>query len=105
MEIANTGVVERIARVLAGQRLSVNAGGHETSAGADVDTSWREHEDDAVAILRTLRAPDKRMAAAGDPEIWERMIAAALGIDPPEQDESAHDRPPPSGTDPLHEGP
>jgi hypothetical protein len=43
-----------------------------------VDAAWPDHVDDAVAVLRTLREPDARMADAGDPAIWERMILAAL---------------------------
>lgn len=78
MDVSNTAAVERIARVLAGQRLSINGEGDQRSAGAAVDASWREHVEDAVAVLKTLREPDRRMAAAGDVEIWERMILAAL---------------------------
>lgn len=78
MPVSNLDVVERIARVLAGRRLSANAEGEDCSAAAEVDASWREHRDDALAILHTLREPDEAMAAAGDPETWERMIDAAL---------------------------
>lgn len=78
MTISKGDVVERIARVLAGQRLSANAEGAEAHAGLKVDAAWRDHVDDARAVLRTLREPDARMAAAGDPETWERMIRAAL---------------------------
>ena len=79
MDVSVTNVVERIARVLAGQRLSANADGDQTSAGPAVDVSWREHIDDAVAVLKTLREPDPAMARAGDPQVWEAMILAALG--------------------------
>ena len=79
MDIAHTAVIERIARVLAGQRLSINADGEFGSAARDVDDAWPDHTDDAIAVLRTLRAPDEDMAAVGDVAIWERMIAAALG--------------------------
>jgi hypothetical protein len=78
MNVSKGDVVERIARVLAGQRLSANADGTSRSAGSQVDASWSDHVDDAVAVLRTLREPDARMAAAGDPEVWERMVLAAL---------------------------
>jgi len=78
MNISKGGVVERIARVLAGQRLSANADGDKAHAAADVDAAWRDHVDDAVAVLRTMREPDARMADAGDPAVWERMILAAL---------------------------
>ena len=78
MNVSKGGVVERIARVLAGQRLSANAEGDKAHAAADVDAAWRDHVDDAMAVLRTLREPDARMADAGDPAVWERMIRAAL---------------------------
>lgn len=77
--ISSSPAVERVARVLAGQRLSVNAKGDMSSAGDDVDAHWQEYRDDAIAVLRTLREPDEAMAGAGDPQIWERMILAALG--------------------------
>jgi len=78
MNVSKGGVVERIARVLAGQRLSANAEGDKAHAAAEVDAAWRDHVDDAMAVLRTLREPDARMANAGDPAVWERMIRAAL---------------------------
>jgi hypothetical protein len=37
MDVSKTGVVKRIARVLAAQRLSRNADGSEQSAAPDVD--------------------------------------------------------------------
>jgi hypothetical protein len=78
VDVSKGKAVERVARVLAGQRLSANAKGGATSAGDAVDAAWRDHVDDAVAVLKTLREPDEAMAAAGDPAIWERMILAAL---------------------------
>ncbi len=78
MDISSTSAIERVARVLAGQRLSVNAGGDESSASASVDASWQEYRADAVAVLKTLREPDAVMARAGDPAIWEAMVLAAL---------------------------
>lgn len=78
MNVSKSGVLERIARVLAGQHLSANADGADPHAAAAVDQTWPDHVDDAVAVLRTLREPDAAMAAAGDPVIWERMILAAL---------------------------
>jgi hypothetical protein len=78
MNVSRSDVVERIARVLAGQRLSANAQGNDPSAGEAVDRTWQEHVNDALAVLRTLREPDERMAAAGDPAVWERMVLAAL---------------------------
>ena len=81
MDISNTPLVERIARVLAGQRLSSNAEGSNPSAADVVDLAWREHLDDARAVIRTLREPDEEMAAAGDAAIWERMVRAAIDSD------------------------
>ena len=105
MDSAKTGAVERISRVLAARHISANAEGGETSAGDDVDRDWANHRDDAIAILKALREPDQAMAAAGDPAIWQRMIAAALGTDLPDATGAPADEPPPSGTDPMHEGP
>jgi len=79
MDISVTPAIQRIARVLAAQRLSVNAEGAEPSAALDVDEAWPAYLDDAIAVLKTLREPDQDMAAVGDPAAWERMIAAALG--------------------------
>lgn len=78
MPVSETSITERIARVLAGQRASANADGYLASAGDVVDDSWREHLDDAQAVLRTLREPDPVMASAGDVEIWRTMVEAAL---------------------------
>ena len=78
MDVSQGRVVERIARVLAAQRLSANAHGFDGSAAGKVDAEWTEHVTDAVAVLKTLREPDEAMAAAGDPAVWERMILAAL---------------------------
>jgi len=79
MDIATTGAVERVARVLAAQRLSANADGDDAHAAGAVDATWREFEADAVAVLKTLREPDEVMERAGDIAVWQRMIAAALG--------------------------
>lgn len=78
MDVSKGPVIERIARVLAGQRLSANGQGDGHSVSAEVDRRWPEHRDEAIAILRTLREPDGAMAAAGDPAVWERMILAAI---------------------------
>jgi hypothetical protein len=78
MPVSSMAIVERIARVIAGRVLSINAEGEDASAGAEVDATWRDYREDALSILRTLREPDAAMAAAGDPETWQRMIEAAL---------------------------
>ena len=81
MPVSNLTLVERIARVLAGRALSSNAQGDDPSAGPNVDEEWHDHVDDALAILRTLREPDQVMAAAGDAQVWERMVEAALNVE------------------------
>ncbi len=81
MPVSSLTLVERIARVLAGRALSANAEGDDPSAGPSVDEEWQNYVDDALSILRTLREPDPVMAAAGDPEMWERMVEAALRIE------------------------
>ena len=81
MPVSSLTLVERIARVLAGRALSINAQGDDPSAGPSVDEEWHNHIDDALAILRTLREPDQVMAAAGDAEIWDRMVEAALTVE------------------------
>ncbi|WP_380785520.1 hypothetical protein [Sphingomonas sp. R86521] len=78
MDVSTTPVAERIARVLAGQRISANAGGDEESAAAHIDSAWPEYLPDAIAVLKTLREPDRAMAAAGDPAVWEAMILAGI---------------------------
>lgn len=84
MDVSTTPIVERIARVLAGQRISVNAEGTEESAGDRVDGAWKDYQADALAVLRTLREPDETMAAAGDLAVWERMVLAAIDASKPQ---------------------
>ena len=78
MPVSEKTAVERIARILAGQRLSANADGYLASAGDVVDDEWRSHLDDARAVLSTLREPDAAMAGVGDVETWKAMVEAAL---------------------------
>jgi hypothetical protein len=78
MPVANTSLVERIARVIAGRVVSSNADGDDPSAGEKVDEVWQFYRDDAVSILKTMREPDDAAAAAGDVGVWERMIEASL---------------------------
>ena len=78
MPESNRPLIERIARVLAGEALSSNANGSDPSAGGKVDLAWREHVDEAIAVLHTAREPDEAMAAAGDTGVWRNMVEAAL---------------------------
>ena len=78
MPESNRPLVERIARVLAGAAHSVNAKAAIRSAGDKVDRVWREHINEALAVLHTAREPDEAMAAAGDEKIWRNMVEAAL---------------------------
>jgi len=71
-------LVERIARVLAGAALSSNAEGSDPSAGDKIDRAWREHVNQAEAVLHTMREPDEAMAAVGDVETWRNMVEAAI---------------------------
>jgi hypothetical protein len=78
MPVSQTPAVERIARVLAGYRLSVNGDGTDPHASGSVDMEWPDCVADELAVLRTLREPDPAMAAAGDADVWERMVCAAI---------------------------
>ncbi len=78
MPESNRPLVERIARVLAGSELSSNAEGSNGSAGPEVDRTWREHVNQALAVLHTAREPDEAMAAVGDVDLWRNMVEAAL---------------------------
>ncbi|HEY8593164.1 MAG TPA: hypothetical protein VIL42_09930 [Sphingomicrobium sp.] len=78
MPVSEMPLIERVARVLAGAAHSSNAEGSDPSAGEKIDQVWREHVNQALAVLHTMREPDERMAAEGDPETWRRMVEAAL---------------------------
>ena len=78
MPESNGPRVDRIARVLAGAALSSNAEGSDPSAGDKVDAAWREHVNQALAVLHTAREPDEAMAAVGDADVWREMVEAAI---------------------------
>ena len=78
MPESTTSLAERIARVLAGAAHSSNAEGSDPSAADKVDMVWKEHMNQALAVLHTMREPDDRMAAAGDADTWTRMVDTAL---------------------------
>jgi len=79
MPVSEQPLVERIARVLAGAAHSSNAEGSDPSAGAKVDLVWHEHVNQAMAVLHTMREPDEDMAAAGDADVWRKMVEVAIG--------------------------
>ncbi|MGN6356095.1 MAG: hypothetical protein ACTHLU_01275 [Novosphingobium sp.] len=74
-----THTIERIARVLAGERLSSNAEGAEPSAGDIINARWPEFTLEAEAVLKSLRDPPPEISALGEGAAWSRAIAAALG--------------------------
>lgn len=78
MPVSEQPIVERIARVLAAASFSSNAEGSDPSASEKVDLAWREHVNQALAVLHTMREPDAQMARDGDPEAWTRMIETAI---------------------------
>ena len=78
MPMSETPLAERIARVLAGAAASSNADGSNPSAGDSVDADWKNHLNQALAVLHTMREPDHLMAEAGDPATWTRMVEAAI---------------------------
>ena len=78
MPVSEKSAVERVARVLAGAALSSNAEGSDPSAGEKVDRAWREHVNQALAVLHTAREPDEAMAAVGDAAMWRNMVEAAI---------------------------
>ena len=78
MPESNRPLVERIARVLAGTAHSSNAEGSDPSAGEKVNAVWRDHVNQALAVLHTAREPDEAMAAVGDVAMWRNMVEAAI---------------------------
>ena len=78
MPVSEQPLVERVARVLAGAAHSSNAEGSDPSAGEMVDKVWKEHVNQALAVLHTMREPDEKMASAGDADTWTKMIETAL---------------------------
>ena len=79
MPVSNTSLVERIARVIAGRVVSINAEGDDPSAASagrfDLARLSRRRP---VGDPHACASPTAAMAEAGDVAIWERMIEAAL---------------------------
>jgi len=78
MPTSEKPLVERIARVLAAEAHSSNAQGSDPSAAEKVDKVWPEHVNQAIAVLHTMREPDRQMAGVGDVETWARMVEEAI---------------------------
>ena len=78
MAVSEKPLVERVARVLAGAAHSSNAEGSDPSAAEKIDLVWREHVNQALAVLHTMREPDEDMAAAGDADVWRKMVETAI---------------------------
>jgi hypothetical protein len=78
MAVSEKPLIERIARVLAGAAHSSNAEGSDPSAGDKIDMVWHEHVNQALAVLHTMREPDEDMAAAGDADVWRKMVETAI---------------------------
>ena len=78
MPVSEKPLVERVARVLAGAAHSSNAEGSDPSAGEKIDAVWREHVNQALAVLHTMREADEEMASAGDADVWRKMVEAAI---------------------------
>lgn len=79
MPVSEMPLVERIARVLAGAAHSSNAEGSDPSAGEKIHLAWREHMNQALAVLHTMREADEKMAATGDADMWRKMVEVAIG--------------------------
>jgi len=84
-DLSVTSPVERIARVIAAEALSINGEGGDPSVGIAVDAVWEQEVPRAMAVLRTLREPTPEMVeagrtAGGDPaQVWNAMVRAAIG--------------------------
>ena len=78
MPVSEQPLVERVARVLAGAAHSSNAEGSDPSAGDKIDRVWREHLNEALAVLHTMREADEAMAGAGDADTWTRRVETAI---------------------------
>lgn len=67
-------LVERIARVIAGYRLSINAEGGIASAGDEVDSEWPKHQGEALAVLKAIREPSPSMEESGMGQEWQVLV-------------------------------
>jgi hypothetical protein len=79
-------VIERISRVLAGQyfsrastRLGLTGAAGEDDASVLVDQNWVDFQEDAIAVLKTLRQPPPSLTNENDAALWGLVIQSALG--------------------------
>lgn len=77
----NVDIIERISRVLAGQYFSRNAAGAAGNENASilVEQNWVDFQDDAIAVLKTLRAPPETVTEEADAIAWTHIVQKALG--------------------------
>ena len=73
-------LLERIARVIAGYRLSLNAKGTKASAGPSVNGEWHAHLGEALAILKCLREPSDAMVKSGMSGDWRALLEAEIAL-------------------------
>jgi hypothetical protein len=71
-------LLERIARVLAGAELSANADGSNAHAADDVDATWRNHRNQAMAILHTIREADPGVRDDAEAASWRKLVDSAI---------------------------
>ncbi|WP_407695449.1 hypothetical protein [Sphingomonas edaphi] len=71
-------LLERIARVLAGAELSANAEGTNRHAADAVDDHWRDHLNQAMAILHTMREPDPGVTDPSEAAAWRKLVDSAI---------------------------
>jgi hypothetical protein len=81
MEAAKMEVIQRVARVLAGQYFCRNAAGAagDDNASILVDQNWIDFQDDAIAVLKTLRTPPDTIRSDPEIAVWAHIIQTALG--------------------------
>src|SRR3546814_6058256 len=66
MLVSSTPAVARVARVLAGLKLSLNAEGGDTNAGGAVDAGWQDGIENVLSVVGTLRQPGEEMVGIGE---------------------------------------
>ena len=59
-------------------KAEASKGGGKVLIMAPGDRTWRDHLNQAQAVLHTMREPDEAMAAVGDVATWRNMVEAAI---------------------------